>query len=112
MLACLTGTVYTLQTCSITFMVVLAETDRAKDGQFEFKGAAAVGLLIGSPASLLGTIALIWWAIRLVVLYDPTKRNKYGRYIKERSVVRALCWAYVGMEVVIWTAAASYGVNR
>ncbi|CAN0333217.1 unnamed protein product, partial [Ectocarpus sp. 4 AP-2014] len=54
----------------------------------------------------------MWGAIRLVVLCDPMKRKKYGRCVKERKVVRALCWLYVGMEVVIWAATSSYGVDR
>ena len=70
------------------------------------------GMLIVFPAYLVGSGALIAWVVRLLVLYDPRKRKTWGRYVKERDVASALCWAYVGMEAAVWVGAAVFGLER
>lgn len=68
--------------------------------------------LITAPALWVGNGALIAWVIRLLVLYDPSKRKRWGRYVNEKGIARALCWTYGGMEAVFWAAVAVYGMAR
>lgn len=49
---------------------------------FNYTGASAINQLIGSPASVVGMGALIVWATRLMILYDPNKRKRWGRYVR------------------------------
>lgn len=93
-------------------MILLSDHDGgSQDVLTSFTGAASVCTLIGSPASLIGTMSLIWWVVRLLVLYDPAKRKRFGRYVKEKLAVRALLSLYVGLQVVVWATASSRGVN-
>lgn len=97
----------------MTYVVITYDYDGAEDPQpLLFTGAAAVNELIGSPASLIAIGALLAWAVRLLVLYDPTKRKRWGRYVREKPIAYALCLAYGGMEAVIWVLAAVYSINR
>jgi len=66
-------------------------------------GAAVINLII-IPALWVGNSALVFWVIRLFVMYDPKKRKAWGRYINEKRMARGLCWAYAGMEAALWVA--------
>ncbi|CAN0326152.1 unnamed protein product [Ectocarpus sp. 8 AP-2014] len=113
MLACLSGGIGTLRSCSLVYLVLLSDEDGGgQEVLTTFTGAAAVCTLIGNPASLIGTMSMIWWVVRLLVLYDPAKRKTYGRYVQDKLAVRALGWLYVGLQVVVWAAASSYGITR
>jgi len=74
-------------------------------------GAAVINLII-IPALWVGNSALVFWVIRLFVMYDPKKRKAWGRYINEKRMARGLCWAYAGMEAALWVAAAVFGFYR
>lgn len=52
--------------------------------------------------------AIIAWVVRLLVMYDPIKRRKWGRYTNEKRMFRGLVWTFVLLEVGAW---ASVGVN-
>lgn len=68
--------------------------------------------LVGFPALVAALIALVMTAVRLLVMYNPSTRARWGRYIKERSLFRALGFALVLMEVAVWSAASTQGVTR
>lgn len=98
----------------MTYVAVIYDfNSNAENGPaLKLTGAPAVSELVGSPASLVSVGALVAWVIRLLVLYDPKKRKRWGRYVRETSVARTLLWAYWGMEAVIWMVASAYGINR
>lgn len=97
----------------MTYVAVTYNYHSGGDGPaLKFTGASAVNELIGSPASLVGIGALIAWAVRLLILYDPTKRKRWSRWARETFIARALCWFYGVMEAVIWVMAAVYGIDR
>lgn len=68
--------------------------------------------LVGFPLTVICLIAMVMTAVRLLVMYYPKKRAKWGRYIKEKPLVWVLGFALVFMEVVVWYAAWTQGVMR
>eukprot|EP00752_Nemacystus_decipiens_P009739 g8697.t1 len=68
--------------------------------------------LIGFPATVAAEIALVMSSVRLLVMYYPRKRTRWGRYIKEKLLIRALGFALLAMEIAVWSAAYSEGVAR
>ena len=68
--------------------------------------------LIGFPATVAAEMALVMTAVRLLVMYYPEKRARWGRYMKEKLLIRALRLALVVMEIAVWSAAYSRGVAR
>ncbi|CAN0191666.1 unnamed protein product [Ectocarpus sp. 4 AP-2014] len=113
-LGCVHGVCGSLRCCSLTYICILYDYyGNAQYGQvFKFTGAAAVAQLIGSPVSLIGVLALIAWVFRVIALYDPKQRKRWGRFIKDKRIARALCWTYGGLAVVIWASAYVYGIDR
>eukprot|EP00903_Cladosiphon_okamuranus_P022290 g20496.t1 len=68
--------------------------------------------LIGFPALVAAFLALVMTAARLLVMYYPSKRAKWGRYTKEKFLMWALGFVLVLMEIVVWYAAWTLGVMR
>lgn len=66
-------------------------------------------LAYSSQVALTATIA---WAVRLLVMYDPMKRRKWGRYTNEKRIFHGLIWTYVLIEVTIWASACVFGLQR
>ena len=54
---------------------------------------------------------MIGWVLRLLVMYDPIKRRKWGRYTNEKRIFRALVLAYVLLEAGAWTLVSNYGMS-
>lgn len=55
---------------------------------------------------------MVGWVLRLIVMYDPPKRKKWGRLTNERRMFRVLVSAYVLLEVGVWLAVWNYGMMR
>lgn len=68
--------------------------------------------LIGFPALMTAEIAVIMTAVRLLVMYYPTKRARWGRYVKETFLIRALGRLWVLIEIAVWSSAWALGVSR
>lgn len=68
--------------------------------------------LIRAPADFISGCALIAWAIRLVVMYDPAKRKRWGHLTKEAVVFRALVSSYAAIQGVAWLAVSFYGLQK
>ena len=54
--------------------------------------------------------AIIAWVVRLLVMYDPIKRRKWGRYTNEKRIFRVLIWTFVLLEVGAWASAGMNGL--
>lgn len=59
----------------------------------------------------MSTGAIIACVLRILVMYDPVKRRKYGRYTKEERMFRALVWTFILLEVGAWSTACVTGVE-
>ena len=68
--------------------------------------------LVGFPALVTAFVALVMTAARLLVMYNPSKRARWGRYTKEKSLMCALGLALVLMEVAVWYASWTQGATR
>lgn len=68
--------------------------------------------LIGFPALMTAEIAVIMTAVRLLVMYYPSKRARWGRYVKETFLIRALGGLWVLIEIAVWSSAWALGVSR
>ncbi|CAN0386227.1 unnamed protein product, partial [Ectocarpus sp. 12 AP-2014] len=67
--------------------------------------------IIFGPATLVSTGAVIACVLRILVMYDPVKRRKYGRYTKEERMFQALVWTFVLLEVGAWSTACVTGAE-
>lgn len=81
------------------------------EGIYSLKWIEAASM-IGGPASFISGCALIAWAIRLVIMYDPAKRKRWGRHVKEDAMFRALVWLYAAIQGVVWLVMPFYGLQR
>lgn len=75
-----------LLTCTFGFFIVLRYIATMYEYVFIWRGEDigkhGIVDLIGFPALLTAEIALVMTAVRLLVMYYPNKRAKWGRYIK------------------------------
>lgn len=64
------------------------------------------------PVLFTAEMALIMTAVRLLIMYYPSKRVRWGRYTKERPLAFGLVCGYATIQIAVWSAAASQGVLR
>lgn len=65
---------------------------------------AEIATLISFPAIITAEIALIMTAVRLLVMYYPSHRAKWGRFTREKPLTNGLACVYISMEMVLWSA--------
>ncbi|CAN0048897.1 unnamed protein product, partial [Ectocarpus sp. 12 AP-2014] len=68
--------------------------------------------IIEFPALLISEFALVMSAVRLLVMFFPKLRAKWGRFTRERDLVYGLVCAYILMEGALWSGVAAVGVSR
>lgn len=73
---------------------------------------AEIAHLISFPAVLTAEVALIMTSVRLLVMYYPGERARWGRFTKEGPLTYGLVVVYFSMEVAVWSAAWSLGMAR
>ena len=117
-LGCLSGAIHTLLAAFKTCVFILGLYNQFPPGIMFYEGFLPLPwvqavILVGSPANCVSGCALITWAIRLVIMYDPAKRKRWGRYTKEAGVIfRALLWSYAAIQGVTLLAVPFYGLQR
>ncbi|CAM9672494.1 unnamed protein product [Ectocarpus sp. 8 AP-2014] len=67
--------------------------------------------MIEFPALLISEFALVMSAVRLLVMFFPKLRAKWGRFTREKDLVYGLVCAYILMEGALWSGAAAVGVS-
>lgn len=115
-LACPSGTIMTLYSTFQTLDFVLGLNNQPPYGVIFYEGSFSetwvqVLFLTGGPGQFLASIALIAWAIRLWVLYNPAKRKRRGHRTKEAVIFRSLAWSYAVIEAGAWLAVPFYGLQ-
>lgn len=65
--------------------------------------------LLGLPAFLVAEVMLIMRGIRVLLIYYPETRKKW-KNPNEKQIIRVVVSAYVLMEIIVWSAAAVYGI--
>eukprot|EP00752_Nemacystus_decipiens_P009743 g8701.t1 len=105
LLACSFGTSATLRMWSSTVEYAIAWGGRAPtdDGVVD---------LVGLPALPPAMFLVIMRAVRILLMYYPRRRESWGRIPKEGEILRIAAGGYALLEVLVWVAAAIYGVPR
>lgn len=73
---------------------------------------AEIAHLISIPALLTTGVALILAAVRLLVMYYPNERARWGRFIRDVPLAYGLVALYISMEIAVWSAAWNQGMTR
>lgn len=68
--------------------------------------------LISFPAIISAEMALIMTAVRLLVMYYPSERARWGRFTREVPLTYGLACAYASMEIALWSAVWSQDLIR
>jgi len=50
--------------------------------------------------------------LRLIVMYNPDMRKRWGRVLNEPAMVKCVLLAYFAIEVIAWSASLAYGVEK
>lgn len=66
--------------------------------------------LLGLPMVVVAELMVIMRGYRVLLMYFPEKREKWGSIPKETSIIKIVVSAYVLMEIAAWSAAATYGI--
>lgn len=56
--------------------------------------------------------AYIMRSFRLLMMYDPERRRRWGRLLREKNITQALVWPTVMLEIATLCAVQVYGVRR
>ena len=75
-------------------------------------GKYGTAALLGGASLLAADTAVAMIVVRLLVMYYPSKRARWGRYVKEKTLACALGCAWVLMEIAVWSTAWSLGISR
>lgn len=116
-LACLSGAIITLfalfRVCVYTLGLYNhpSRGDTLFEDLFPLPWVNAVYLVL-TPADFIAGYAIIAWAARLVIMYDPAKRKRWGRQMKEAVIFRALLWLYAAMQGGAWLAVPFHGQQK
>lgn len=65
-----------------------------------------------NPIMLLTAGATVTRAIRLLVMYDPVARRRWGPLLRERAVMRAVLSLTALLQILAWSFVAKYGISR
>lgn len=95
-LACVIGVCMTTRYYFLTLVLVFGYTSHAH-----------ARTILLSPAWVVAEVATLLMAFRLLVMYYPSKRIRYGRCMNEKRLLRGLGYAYILTEGACWVAVAA-----
>eukprot|EP00903_Cladosiphon_okamuranus_P014587 g13528.t1 len=72
---------------------------------------AEIAHVISMPALLTAEVALILTAVRLLIMYYPSERARWGRFTREKPLAYALVALYILTEMSAWSAAWRLGMT-
>lgn len=101
LLACVTGVCIIARYITSVYHLILGESAHAN-----------IVDLVVFPAVWAAQAATVLMAARLLVMYYPVKRAKYGHCIKEKRLIRLLGYTFVLTEAAVWATAAALGTSR
>ena len=101
----------TLSGCA-GILVSLVSVFRVMLGISTEVGGDGFDLLLVPIMLTLFTGAYVMRGCRLLVMYNPHLRNRWGRYSKEPFMMRALVASCVVLEGVVWIACSIFGTKR
>lgn len=106
LLAITSGLVTGLFSCAVMYDLILGERPT-------LQGSSTFFILVGMPIYVPVTMgAYFMRAVRLLVMYNPRLRRRWGRILKEKAILRVLLVPPLLMQVVIWSTVPVYGTER
>ena len=82
-------------------------------GQLAPSLEGGVAEVVHIPMVLWGfTLPYAVRGLRLIVMYNPHMRGRWGRILNEPPVIRKLVALFFAKEAVAWSAGLVYGVDR
>lgn len=84
---------------------MLASDDAESTGEID-------GILLIPMMPTLFTGPYILRGVRLLVLYNPPMRKRWGAFAREPVLLRAMVISCVVLEVINWTAVLIFGIER
>lgn len=69
-------------------------------------------MLLAIPLMLCFTAAYVLRGLRLLVMYDPRSRQRWGSFLRERKFFTVLLAFFLALEVIVWSFVPAYGVGR
>lgn len=64
------------------------------------------------PLMLCFTTGYVMRGLRLFVMYDRHRRQRWGSFLPERKIFMVLLAIFLVLEVVMWSLVPAYGVPR
>lgn len=61
---------------------------------------------------ILNTVVYILRGHRLLVMYNPSSRHRWGPYIKESSMLKTVVVCFAVVQAILWSLALKFGVPR
>jgi len=107
LLGTLSGVAQTLGFSQLIVRVTLfpVEVQRALKGQWHH--IVLLPLVVTCPILVYSIRGL-----RLIVMYNPDMRKRWGWVLNEPAMVKCVLLAYFAIEVIAWSASLAYGVEK
>lgn len=61
---------------------------------------------------ILNTVVYILRGYRLLVMYNPSSRHRWGPYIKESFMLKTVVVCFAVVQAILWSLALKFGVPR
>lgn len=103
-----------LMTASGLAGVLAASTTVSRTVVFPGLQSLFILRILSIPLTVFCFVAVyILRGLRVIVMYNPSRRQRWGRYLKkEAATVKVLLAAYVIVEVAAWIAVQQVGLAR
>lgn len=66
--------------------------------------------ILANPIMLLVVGAGVMRAIRLLIMYDPAARRRWGALLREKAVMRAILSLTALLEILAWSFVLKHGL--
>lgn len=100
-----------LSGCSAIFVSLVTVFRYMTSGEDDGTGQVD-GLILVPMIPTLYTGPYILRGFRLLVMYNPPMRRRWGALVKELGLVRAMVVCFVVLELINWTAVLFVGIER
>lgn len=108
----LSGTIAALVSCLRIFRAGLSPSETSHILQGEIVVHYHY-LLVVVPLLLLGfTCTYAIRGLRLLMMYNPSMRDRWARLLKQHSVIKSLVALFVLVEIIAWSSSVVLGLSR
>lgn len=73
--------------------------------------SAGPEMLLCIPLMLSFTSSYIFRGARLLIMFDPRNRQRWGSFLRERNFIPIVLAIFLVLQVVVWSFVPTYGVT-